>query len=497
MIEYIILSYVNHFKKFDAYHISTVINEPLILITETFLKLLEKKEIIETQNGNEFEKHFEISETYKGNPRIDWVMWAKESTKVDDEFHSGKTYSGPISNKGLPVFSSVEEVHSFLELDKLDITGYTTFYISGKSKTREITAPGRNLKKRQRWILNNILSCTDCQPCVHGFIPSKSIVTNASAHIGSDVVACLDISDFFPSIDSNQVRNAFINLGYSYEVANCLTELCTHNEQLPQGAPTSPMLANIIFSETDRKLLDFLSGKDITYTRYADDLTFSGNDNIDKYLPEIIKIIRKSGWVINDKKTHISRGSQRKMVTGLIVTDNGVKVPKRFKREFRKELFFCKKYGVEGHLNAIGKDVAVNFKEYLFGKAYFIKMVEPELGKQYLNELDYIFGISNSETEFELLSEEFCMMLDYYYDTTNSQSYLDACVAMFDSTHDFFCSQLQLANVNLSDDYAVIRQKIHDYEESSNEVYSLFREWILSKDYESGISFFKNLNAGY
>lgn len=104
------------------------------------------------------------------------------------------------------------------------------------------------------------------------------------------------------------------------------------------------------------------------------------------------KIIQKYGFEINEQKTHIMKDNYRKMVTGLVVTDT-VKVPQKFKRKFRQEIYYCEKFGVEQHLKNIGRKSAVNFKEYMYGKAYFIKMVEEDVGNKFLKELDQIFSL--------------------------------------------------------------------------------------------------------
>lgn len=190
------------------------------------------------------------------------------------------------------------------------------------------------MKERQRWILKNILSCVEIKDCVHGFVKGKSIVTNAKCHVAKKEILCLDISDFFPSTKLSKVIDVFKKLGYIDAVAEYLATLCTYNGELPQGAPTSPALSNIIFTTIDEQLMLFAKENDLTYTRYADDLTFSTNsNNIEEFIDEIECIINEFGYTLNKNKTHIMKDNYRKMVTGLVVNET-VKVPKKFKKFF-------------------------------------------------------------------------------------------------------------------------------------------------------------------
>ena len=208
-------------------------------------------------------------------------------------------------------------------------------------------------------------------------------------HVNKTQVLCMDIHNFFPSININQVFEVFHCVGYTSDVTQALAQLCTYNAILPQGAPTSPTLANIIFSPIDQQILNAISTKEITYTRYADDLIFSSSHALDFLIPLVSEIISTNGFEINSNKTHLMKNPYRKMITGLIVTDT-VKIPKYYKRKFNQELFYCEKYGVASHLKNCKTHKKVNFKEYMYGKAYYIKMIEPDLGEKYLQRLDAI-----------------------------------------------------------------------------------------------------------
>ena len=299
------------------------------------------------------------------------------------------SYATLLISQSLPVIFDKNHLDQILMLDTLKLDCYHEFEIYTKGKSRIILAPSKPLKSRQRWILDEILNKLPTNQCCHGFVQQHSIKTNAEMHVNKAQVLCMDIHNFFPSINIDQVFEVFHWIGYTSDVAQALAQLCTHNGILPQGAPSSPALANIIFNPIDQQILNSISTKDITYTRYADDLIFSSSHEIDFLIPLISEIISINGFKINNDKTHLMKNPYRKMITGLIVTDT-VKVPKYYKRKFNQELFYCEKYGVASHLKNCRTHKKVNFKEYMYGKAYYIKMIEPDLGEEYLRRLDAI-----------------------------------------------------------------------------------------------------------
>lgn len=385
--ELIILSYINKFKKVDYIEIQKEINEPILQLSNTIYDLYNRKYFIITENG----EGAEVTERAKAEPIHIWDAWRNDE---ELEFIGNAVYDGEKNQFGVPEISEESNLEEILRLHDMKEDSYQIFQLNNGKKTRVILAPSMKLKERQRWILRNILGVVKNRECVHGFVKGKSIVTNARCHVAKKEILSMDISDFFPTIEIEAVINVFLSLGYKDAVAQRLAFLCTYEGQLPQGAPTSPALANIIFDVVDRKLIKYAEDNGLVYTRYADDLTFSTNDdNIATHILKIKEIVEKSGYKINERKTHVMKDNYRKIVTGLIVNEE-VKIPKRFKNKFRQEIYYSKKYGISQHLNAIGRNNAVNFKEYMYGKAYFIKMVEKELGDYYLNELDELFSNS-------------------------------------------------------------------------------------------------------
>ena len=151
------------------------------------------------------------------------------------------------------------------------------------------------------------------------------------------------------------------------------------------------MLANLITSQLDEDINNFLQSIDLdfNYSRYADDITFSGTDEIVGIINLSKKIINEEEFIVNDKKTRIAYSHQKQEVTGLIVNNETVRVDKRYKRKLYQELYYCEKYGVADHMQRINCNKAF-FKEHLYGKAYFVNMVEPDEGKKLFEILNRI-----------------------------------------------------------------------------------------------------------
>lgn len=325
--ELIILSYINKYKKIDYIEIQKAINDTYVQISNVIYDLYDRGYFTISENT----EYIDVTDKAKREPIHIWKEWL-EDEKL--EFDGCQIYIGAKNEYGVPLIKNEQALVDILKLENVKDNAYNEFFIYGKQKERHIVAPSRKLKERQRWILKNILSCVEIKDCVHGFVKGKSIVTNAKCHVAKKEILCLDISDFFPSTKLSKVIDVFKKLGYIDAVAEYLATLCTYNGELPQGAPTSPALSNIIFTTIDEQLMLFAKENDLTYTRYADDLTFSTNsNNIEEFIDEIECIINEFGYTLNKNKTHIMKDNYRKMVTGLVVNET-VKVPKKFKKFF-------------------------------------------------------------------------------------------------------------------------------------------------------------------
>lgn len=254
---------------------------------------------------------------------------------------------------------------------------------------RTLDIPSMNLKYIQRWILDNILNNMHVSNHANGFVKNRSILTNAQNHLNSECIVNIDLKDFFPSIKFEQVFGIFKYYGYTKELSYTLAKLCTYHGILPQGSPASPAITNIICLKLDKRLSALAEKYEATYSRYADDITFSGKKGIVHLLPWAIDIIHDEGFTVNPDKTHTAYKHQRQEVTGLTVNGDKVHVSKNFKKRLRQEIYYCKKYGVQDHLNH-KNDHHSFYKEHLYGQAYFVNMVEPSLGQKFLRLLDSI-----------------------------------------------------------------------------------------------------------
>lgn len=198
-------------------------------------------------------------------------------------------------------------------------------YINFKTGYRHLDIPSAVLMYIQRWILKAILHVPDASANATAYIPGKNLLANVNPHIQNRYFMCLDLVDFFGSIKEEKIRLLFNAYGYSLDVAATLAELCTHEGCLPQGAPTSPMLSNLVLLEFDAAVQGLAYKEGVVYTRYADDMTFSAP--IKKvWRPLAVEIeacAQGEGFSINWKKYHIMDPGRRCKVTGLVKDIHG------------------------------------------------------------------------------------------------------------------------------------------------------------------------------
>ena len=202
---------------------------------------------------------------------------------------------------------------------------------------RTITTPSPQLKKLQRVILDNVLALVPAQSSVHGFVPGRSAATNATMHEGKRVVTKLDIKSFFPSTRYGLIVKALrraSNEKLSKGALHLLADLCAYGGGLPVGAPSSPALGNIVLSRFDEVVSDRASSMGVCYTRYADDLTFSGGDEAVRMLGFSKGMLRKLGYETDTKKELIQRSGRRQVVTGLVVNAKA-SMPRRTRKKLR------------------------------------------------------------------------------------------------------------------------------------------------------------------
>ena len=352
--------------------------------------------------------------------------------KANDIVFLGKGVSGRLGDRigredvllrtGLPVVNTSAELATVLGLpvsrlrwlafhaEVATTTHYIRFTIPKKSGgLRALSTPHRSLALTQRWILEQILSRLSAESTAHGFLPGRSILTNARPHAGRAIVVNLDLENFFPSIGFPRVRKVFEGIGYSPAVSTILALLCTECPRrtvilggttyhvatgprgLPQGACTSPGLSNQVARRLDRRLTGLATKLGLVYTRYADDLTFSGDEPLEKrvgYLMARVRhIAQEEGFKVNESKSRVLRRNHAQIVTGLVVNDRpGVRRDEV--RRLRAILHGAKATG----LDAQNRENLPDFRAWLRGKIAFVRMARPEVGDRLLTELDRLEG---------------------------------------------------------------------------------------------------------
>jgi len=251
---------------------------------------------------------------------------------------------------------------------------------------RELSSPYPSLLKCQDWIYNNILSQQVVHSCAQGFVQSRSIITNATPHLDAKALLKMDLKDFFPSIPINWVISYFKKLGYADNVSYYLARLCCYNDHLPQGASTSPCLSNLLLFSFDNRLQKLSEKFGLNYTRYADDLTFSGDYISFKFANIVSKVVSDYGLSVNESKTRLSTKQGKRIVTGISVSGAELKLPRDKKREIRKEIYFIKNFGLMSHVSKV-KVSKPNYLESLEGRLVFWLQVEPnnDFAKESLN----------------------------------------------------------------------------------------------------------------
>jgi RNA-directed DNA polymerase len=288
------------------------------------------------------------------------------------------------------------------------ISHYIRFRIPKKTGgDRIISAPMPRLKQAQYWILSNILEKVALHDAAHGFRQGRSIVSNAQPHVGAEVIINLDLKDFFPSISYRRIKGLFRAIGYSEAAATIFGLLCTEPEieaveldgktyyvalserHLPQGAPTSPALTNILCRRLDRRLAQMAENLGFVYTRYADDLTFSASGDNRRYICNILRrtesIVTHEGFEIHEEKTRILRSSRQQEVTGVVVNDKP-NVDKKTLKRFRATLFQIEKDGLEGKQWGHSDDLIASIQ----GFANFVAMINPVQGAEFQEKVQRI-----------------------------------------------------------------------------------------------------------
>ena len=286
-------------------------------------------------------------------------------------------------------------------------THYQRFTVPKKTGgQRQISAPMPRLKRAQYWVLDNILAKLPVHAAAHGFLPGHSIVSNATPHTGQDVVINLDLQDFFPSIGFARIKGVFAHQGYGDAVATVLALLCSEaradtlsidgetvhiagklkERVLPQGAPTSPQLTNVLCRTLDRRLAALATKLGFAYTRYADDLSFSASGEAAQRVGELLRrvrfIVRQEGFTPHPTKQAVMRRGRQQSVTGLVVNGDAPSVSRAQRKRLRAALHRAQTQGLQ-HAHWHGQPMT---RAQLIGWAQFVHQVQAPQGRALLNQ---------------------------------------------------------------------------------------------------------------
>ena len=297
---------------------------------------------------------------------------------------AGKSKSNKISMDNLPVIYDFDYLAFTLGVDKSKLQDmidspekyYRTFYIKKRNgKLRQIDEPDNELKRIQRWILTEILYKMTCSDYAKAYIPAVSIKENAIPHLNCKTLVAIDIKDFFPSIKLEHILPVFSGLDYCGKVIDALAKLCCLNDCLPQGAPTSAYLSNLVMKDFDIKIGNYCNCNMIKYTRYADDMTFSGTIRLKRLITLVDNGLDELGLKSNNSKFKIMRDGHRKKVTGIVVNEK-MQVSRDYRMRIKQEIYYIEKFGLQNHISHIGADPS-NYISHLMGKIQYALSINP------------------------------------------------------------------------------------------------------------------------
>ena len=276
-----------------------------------------------------------------------------------------------------------EESYRRLVLPKRDGKMRTVYEVSGC------------LAQAQHWILRNILDEIPVSKHATAYIKGKNLLDNAKPHVGKKLVVKADIEDFFGNVKYISVYHVFKSAGYSESVSALLANLCCCKGHIMQGACTSPALSNLCFRAIDDKISAFCAQRGITYTRYSDDMTFSGDFAPGELIAYLRGLLKFYGFTMNDSKTKVLYRNHRQTVTGAVVNERP-QPSKDYRRRIRQEVYYIRKYGVLEHMDRLKDNKCyvspINYRESLIGRINYVLQYNPgdEELEGWINELDKI-----------------------------------------------------------------------------------------------------------
>lgn len=294
-----------------------------------------------------------------------------------------------------PFIYDTFQLAGFLRLDRKELFAltkncdqhYLPITLKKKNgKERILHAPDDKLKWVQEKIWRHILMKNTVSAYATAYIRRKSLIDNATPHIGKRYLLKIDITDFFGSIRFEQVYGAAFNTKFfPVQIGTMLTTLCCRNDVLPQGAPTSPVLSNLVMRNFDDNIGRWCEKHNISYTRYCDDMTFSSNKPLYHVYQKVKKMLEDMGFELNEKKTRFVTNANRQSVTGLTVNEK-LSVSREYKRKLRQEVYYALKYGMADSLFQCGRGEFASgwrmdthkYRAHLVGKLHYVLQIEPD-----------------------------------------------------------------------------------------------------------------------
>lgn len=268
---------------------------------------------------------------------------------------SNDKYNDLLSSFNLVNTTDIKKINKILYNISNNIdANYEEIIIHKKSGgLRFLYEPSKELKSIQKRILKNVLEEKKLSNYSYAYRKKVSVLDNAKPHVKKDVIVKLDIKDFFDNIRFSMVYDSCFNETlYPKKMGMLFTNLCVYNNRLPQGAPTSGFISNVVLRNFDEKVGSYCEKRNISYTRYSDDLTFSGDFDVKNLIKYVNKLLYEYNFRLNKKKIKVVSKKTRQQVTGIVVNEK-VNIRRNYKRKIRQEMYYIKKYGLKSHLKNI------------------------------------------------------------------------------------------------------------------------------------------------
>ena len=261
--------------------------------------------------------------------------------------------------------------------NNIDKHYHNAFIPKSDGTKRKLSVPDKILKLVQKSIADNILAYYPVSKYAKAYAFGSNVQKNATPHIGKKKILKLDIEGFFDNIIYSRVKDiVFYKEKFSEPIRILLTMLCYYRDSLPQGAPTSPAITNIIMYDFDEIVGSFCNEKGISYTRYCDDMTFSGDFDEKEVIALVKQELKKLGLFLKNRKTAVIPNTKRQTVTGIVVNEK-INLTKEYKKKIRQEMYYINKFGLDQHLKRIGETDKQKYLLSLKGRIAFVLQTTP------------------------------------------------------------------------------------------------------------------------